>query len=134
MTGSRFLLRSVLATAVIAVASGACARADGGDTKAEGASGASTSAASGAVSPQPAVDIVNFVFEPKSLTVKAGATVTWTNQDTAVHSIKDTSAQATPVSPDLGKGETFSITYGQPGSYSYICGIHQYMTGSVQVV
>ena len=129
MTGSRFLIRSVAAAAVVIVASGACGGDDGGDTKADGAS-----SASGAVASEPAVDIVNFVFEPKSLTVKAGTTVTWTNEDTAVHSIKDTSPLATPVSPDLAKGATFTITYGQPGSHSYICGIHQYMTGSVQVL
>ena len=129
MTGSRFLIRSVAVAAVVIVASGACGADDGGDTKADGAA-----SASGAVAPEPTVDIVNFVFEPKSLTVKAGTTVTWTNEDTAVHSIKDTSPLATPVSPDLAKGATFTITYGQPGSYSYICGIHQYMTGSVQVL
>jgi plastocyanin len=130
MTGSRFLIRSVALAAVVVVASGACGADDGGDN----ANGASQSTASGAVSADPAVDIVNFVFDPKSLTVKAGSTVTWTNEDAAVHSIKDTSPLATPVSPDLGRGGTFSITYGEPGSYSYICGIHQYMTGSVQVI
>ena len=132
MTGSRFLIRSVVLAAVVVVASGACGSDDGGDAKADASK--PTASASGAVSPEPTVDIVNFVFEPKSLTVKAGTTVTWTNEDTAVHSIKDTSALATPVSPDLEKGATFTITYGQPGSYSYICGIHQYMTGSVQVL
>ena len=131
MTGSRFLIRSVALAGVVVVATGACTSDDGGDTKPDGIS---QSTAAGAVSPEPAVDIVNFVFEPKSLTVKAGTTVTWTNEDAALHSIKDTSALSTPVSPDLGQGATFSITYGQPGSYSYICGIHQYMTGAVQVV
>ena len=129
MTGSRFLIRSVVSAAVVVVASGACGSDDGGAT-----ADAPKSAASGSVSAEPAVDIVNFVFEPKSLTVKAGTSVTWTNEDTALHSVKDTSPLSTPVSPDLGKGATFSITYAQPGSYSYICGIHQYMTGSVQVV
>ena len=108
---------------MIVVASGACG--GGGDNKDDEKSG-------GAVS-EPAVKIVNFQFEPKALTVKAGTTVKWTNEDTATHSIKDTSPLTTPVSPDLGKGATFSITYGEPGSYSYICGIHQYMSGSVQV-
>jgi len=93
--------------------------------------GGKTGAASGAGGA--AVHIANFAFGPPTLTVKAGTTVTWTNQDTAVHSIKDTSLLATPVSPDLAQGGTFSITYGRPGSYSYICGIHNYMTGSVEV-
>lgn len=121
MTRHRWI-SSVIVCALIVVASGACG---GGDQKDDKESG-------GAVS-EPAVKIVNFQFEPKALTVKAGTAVKWTNDDTATHSIKDTSQLATPVSPDLGKGATFSITYGQPGSYSYICGIHQYMSGSVQV-
>ena len=79
------------------------------------------------------VQIVNFQFTPPNLTVKPGAKVTWRNGDTAVHSIKDTSPLATPISQDLGKDATFSITYALPGSYSYICGIHQYMTGTVTV-
>ncbi len=126
MTGNRFLIRSLVVAGVVVIASGACG---GDDKKPDGAK----SAASGAVPADPAVQIVNFQFKPQSLTVKAGTTVKWTNEDTAIHSIKDTSPLATPVSPDLGKGATFSITYGQPGSYSYICGIHQYMSGSVQV-
>ena len=123
MTQHRWL-SSLVVCSVIVVASGACG---GGDKKDDTKAG-------GEVSGEPAVKIVNFQFEPKTLTVKAGSTVKWTNEDTATHSIKDTSQLATPVSPDLvGKGSTFSITYGQPGSYSYICGIHQYMSGSVQV-
>ena len=123
MTRHRWLSSLVVCTLIV-VASGACGGGDKNDDKKAG----------GAVSGEPAVKIVNFQFEPKALTVKAGTTVKWTNEDTATHSIKDTSQLATPVSPDLvGKGSTFSITYGQPGSYSYICGIHQYMSGSVQV-
>jgi len=79
------------------------------------------------------VRIQNFEFKPKTISVKAGTKVTWKNDDTAIHDVKDTSPLATPVSPEMGKGDTFSITYPQPGTYSYICAIHPYMTGSVVV-
>jgi plastocyanin len=125
MTRHRWLILCSL----IVVTSGACGGGSG-DKKEQGAKTAN----SGTVSGEPAIQIQLFQFKPPSLTVKAGTRVTWRNEDTAVHSIKDTSPLATPVSPDLGKGATFSITYGEPGSYSYICGIHQYMTGSVTVV
>ena len=128
MTKSRFIIRSAVVAAVVVVASGACG--GGSDKKADGPK----ATAGGAVAAEPAVQIVNFQFKPSALTVKAGSTVKWTNEDTAVHGIKDTSPLATPVSPDMQKGDTFSITYGQPGTYSYICNIHQYMTGSVQVI
>lgn len=117
---------------VAALALGACG---GDDDKDSGATASSTKAAGqAALSGDAPVEIVNFEFEPKKVVVKPGTKVTWTNGDTAIHSVKDTSPLATPVSKDLNKGDTFSIAYDQPGSYPYICGIHQYMTGTVDVV
>ena len=88
----------------------------------------------GPQSGEPAIKIVNFEFKPQKLVVKPGTKVTWTNDDTNIHDIKDTSPLATPQSRELSKGDTFSITYGQPGPYTYVCGIHPYMSGSVEVV
>ena len=79
------------------------------------------------------VRITNFEFKPQTVVVKPGTKVTWTNADSSIHDIMDTSPLATPVSSSLNKGDTFSITYAQPGTYSYVCGIHPYMTGSVEV-
>ncbi len=80
------------------------------------------------------VRIANFAFYPQKLTVKPGTKVTWTNDDANLHDVKDTSPLNTPISHELSKGETFAITYNQAGSYSYVCGIHPYMIGSVEVV
>jgi plastocyanin len=80
------------------------------------------------------VRIANFEFKPQKVIVKPGTKVTWTNADSSIHDIKDTSPMGIPVSPSMSKGDTFSITYGEPGSYSYVCGIHPYMTGTVEVV
>jgi plastocyanin len=90
--------------------------------------------AAGPQSGEAAVRIVNFEFKPQKVDVKPGTKVTWTNDDTTIHDIKDTSPLATPQSRELSKGDTFSITYGQPGTYPYVCGIHPYMIGSVEVV
>ena len=116
---------------VALLALGAC----GKDSKKDSGASASTSSQGGAaLSGDAPVEILNFEFKPQTVTVKPGTKVTWTNGDSAIHSIKDTSALATPVSKDLGKSDTFSITYDKAGSYSYICGIHNYMTGTVDVV
>ena len=104
----------------------------GGGDKAEDAKPASSNKAP--LSGEAPVRIVNFEFKPKTVAVKPGTKVTWTNEDTHIHDVKDTSPLATPVSESLSKGATFSITYAQPGSYSYVCGIHPYMTGTVEVV
>ena len=80
-----------------------------------------------------AVTITEFVFRPSTVTVPTGGTVTWTNNDEAAHSIRDTSPMASPESKSLNRGDTFSITYPGAGTYSYVCGIHNYMQGSVEV-
>ena len=123
---------SLLVALVAVLALVGCGKSDKGGKEAK----PPPSSANGSVplSGNAPVDIVNFEFKPQKVVVKPGTTVTWTNRDTSIHDIKDTSPLATPQSKDLSKGDTFSITYGQPGSYSYICGIHQYMMGSVEVV
>jgi plastocyanin len=80
-----------------------------------------------------AVEIVDFAFTPTPLVVRPGGTVTWTNDDDAAHSISDTSPLRTATSKPLSKGEQFSITYSKAGTYPYVCGIHNYMQGSVEV-
>ena len=123
MTPSPTLAGPVVLALAVALGAGACG---GADTK-------KNQEAQVTAPGEGSVKIVSFQFTPQTVTVKPGTKVTWTNDDTAIHSIKDTSPLATPVSQDLGKDATFSITYDQPGTYSYICGIHQYMTGSVTV-
>ena len=127
------LHRSLLMVGLVAVlALGACGKDDKKDQGAKPP--ASSAQGSVPLSGHAPVDIVNFEFKPQTVTVKAGTKVTWTNRDTAIHSIKDTSPLATPVSKEMGKGDTFSITFPSAGSFSYICGIHTYMKGTVEVV
>jgi plastocyanin len=124
---SRIAAAALIAAAMTLVACGGGGGDGGGKDK------DAQPPAGGPQSGQTAISIKNFEFKPQKLDVKAGAKVTWTNDDTNIHEIKDTSPLATPQSPELSKGDTFSITYAQPGSYSYVCGIHPYMTGSVEV-
>ena len=81
----------------------------------------------------PAVAIENFSFVPAAITVPAGTTVTWTNLDTAPHTVTSTGSSAVLDSPTLHKGDTFRYTFQKAGTYPYICTIHPFMTGSVIV-
>lgn len=76
-----------------------------------------------------AVTIQNFTFNPATLTIKAGATVTWTNQDSATHRIKSDAFD----SSDLGNGQSFSFTFKNVGVFNYNCSIHPSMTGKIIV-
>lgn len=79
-----------------------------------------------------AVSINDFAFEPSTLTVKAGTTVTWTNLDTEAHTVRTT--KSTTVKSDvLATNATFSFTFANPGTYDYHCSIHPEMHGSVVV-
>jgi plastocyanin len=78
-----------------------------------------------------AIAIHNFAFGPNTITVAAGATVTWTNQDNEPHSVVmvDHSFRSTP----MDTGGHFSHTFAAPGQFRYFCGFHPQMTGVVIV-
>ena len=78
-----------------------------------------------------AVNIDNFAFAPASLTVTAGTTVTWTNHDEDPHNIVAEDGQFR--SPTMSSGGTFSYKFSTPGTFSYVCGIHPFMHGTVVV-
>ena len=79
--------------------------------------------------------IKNFAFSPANLTIKTGTTVTWLNQDEAVHQIEsDSKAQGVFLSDSLAYGESFTFTFTQPGTYTYHCTYHPTMKGAIIVV
>jgi plastocyanin len=78
------------------------------------------------------VIIDNFSFSPKTFTVPAGATVTWTNHDNMPHVIMSDDDQFNK-SPLLKTGQSFSNIFGTAGTYSYFCSIHPRMTGKIIV-
>jgi plastocyanin len=75
------------------------------------------------------VDIDNFAFTPATLTVTAGATVTWKNEGDSPDRIGD--KDGTFKSAALDTDDTFSHTFAAPGEYAYICTIHPYMVGNI---
>jgi len=88
-------------------------------------------AAVGAVASPATVKIDNFTFAPATLTVTAGTTVTWKNEDDSPHRIGD--KNGTFKSAALDTDDTFSHTFAAPGEYPYICTIHPYMAGKIIV-
>ena len=78
-----------------------------------------------------AVAIADFAFSPATLTVTAGDTVTWTNEDPVVHTATSTTGAFD--SGDLAQGESFSVTFTTPGTYAYLCTPHPSMSGQILV-
>ncbi len=84
------------------------------------------------------VNIQNFAFNPASITVPKGTTVTWVNQDSANHQIvsdaQGSIAQgALFTSNSLPKGASYSFKFDNTGTYPYLCSIHPSMKATVIV-
>ena len=77
------------------------------------------------------VSIDNFTFEPQRLTVKAGTTVTWVNQDDIPHALASNAKVFK--SKALDTDDKFSFTFATPGIYDYFCSMHPHMTGTIVV-
>ncbi len=78
------------------------------------------------------VTIKNFSFSPATLTVKSGTKVTWTNNDTAPHTVTSDSGNQLN-SSTLSPGQSFSYTFTDAGTIDYHCAIHPSMKGTVVV-
>ncbi len=78
------------------------------------------------------ISIANFSFGPASITVKAGTTVKWTNDDQVMHNIKSDDGSFTD-SANLNTGNSYEFKFDKPGTYNYSCGLHSSMHGQVIV-
>jgi plastocyanin len=77
------------------------------------------------------VPIQQYSFLPSELTVRAGSTVTWSNEDEAVHTV--TAADKSWDSGRIPIGGSFSQTFTTPGTYDFVCSIHAAMKGTITV-
>jgi plastocyanin len=92
----------------------------------------SGSAATSASSSGSSITISNFMFMPMSLSISPGATVKVTNKDSATHTLTATGGQFDTGNITQNQTKTFKAP-SKPGTYHYICNIHQYMMGTIVV-
>jgi plastocyanin len=93
---------------------------------------AASEAGAGGARANYAVEIRNFAFAPKDLSVPAGARIVWTNRDEEPHVVVSVGG-AFKSSPALDTNDSFSAVLAKPGTYSYYCGIHPVMVGRIVV-
>jgi plastocyanin len=91
--------------------------------------GGRAATASEAAGPQ--ILIQNFRFDPPTLEVPVGTTVTWMNKDEEIHVV--TSSQGLFRSPGLEGDQQFAHRFEKPGTYEYGCAIHPQMKGTIVV-
>lgn len=72
----------------------------------------------------------SYRFDPKVIEIEAGQTVTWTNEDNFTHTVQIDGQD----DREVGKGDSVSIEFDEPGTYHYVCTLHrQDMDGEVVV-
>ena len=113
----------VLAAALLLAACGS----GGGSASSSGSSSSGSAATS-----TKAITISNFMFSPMHAAVAPGSTVSVTNKDSVTHTLTATGGQFDTGDIDAGQTKTFTAPM-KPGTYSYICNIHQYMMGTIVV-
>ena len=72
----------------------------------------------------------SYRFDPQTIEIEAGDTVTWTNNDNFTHTVE------VDGQPDhkVGRGDSVSITFARAGTYHYVCTLHSHdMHGTVIV-
>lgn len=76
-------------------------------------------------------------FLPSTVEIGVGGMVTWTNDDTAAHTVTsgtvDSGPDGTFDSSIFMAGKTFEHTFDEAGEYDYFCVVHPWMTGKVIV-
>ena len=107
--------------ALCLVGSASAASNDAGDAPAAGTAGSTYR-----------IEIHDFAFAPKELTVPAGARIVWTNRDDEPHTIVSAAGTFKP-SRALDTDDSFSAVLDKPGTYAYFCGIHPMMVGKITV-
>lgn len=92
--------------------------------------------ASGATPPTETADVLveNFSFQPPAVSIVAGGSVTWTvGSDPEQHTVTPREAGAFEGSGQLFTGDTFTVTFEEPGTVEYFCSLHPTMVGTVEV-
>ena len=135
MTKLLALILACLALGLVAAGCGGDDDDDGG-----GGGGASTTEepAGGGGGGGTQVSMKNIQFAPKDLSVKAGETITFTNDEAVAHDVHKTSGPgpdfASGPTGGMQEGDTFKLTLDEPGKYDYVCDVHAPgMAGTITV-
>ena len=73
-----------------------------------------------------------YAFNPATITITKGTTVTWTNTTDAPHTVTSDNNAFTG-SSTLSQSQTFQMTFNTAGTFTYHCSIHSYMKATIIV-
>ena len=126
------MLKNTLTISLVLAALGIGLAACGGS----GTASQTTAAAKATITAPPIaaakVSVQDNTFKPGTIEVKAGDTITWTNNGAVAHTVTATDG-ANFDSGTLEPGKTFSFAADKPGTIHYVCNFHAGMQGTIEV-
>jgi plastocyanin len=131
------LFALILACLALGLVAAGCGGDDNSDSGGDGSS-QSEQPAGGGGGGGTEVSMENIQFSPKDLTVKAGETITFTDNEAIPHDVHKTSGPggdfASGPTGGMQQGDTFELTLDKPGKYEYVCNVHAPgMAGTITV-
>src|SRR5450759_2578598 len=127
---SRFITGITLLFTLLSISS-SCTKSSTYNTPSGNTTGSNTGSKGSSVPGANEVWIQNMTFDPSSITVTAGTTVTWTNKDAIGHTV--TSDSGFFDSGNIGTNGTYSYMFATEGTFNYHCKVHPAMIASVTV-
>jgi plastocyanin len=132
------LLALILACLALGLVAAGCGGDDDDDGGGGGGGNNEQPAGGGGGGGGTQVSMKNIQFSPKDLTVKAGETITFTNDEAVAHDVHKTSGPgkdfASGPTGGMQEGDTFELTLDKPGKYEYVCDVHAPgMAGTITV-
>ena len=129
------LLLACLAIGLVACGGDDDDESGGGDT---GGAATAEEPAAGGGGGGTEVSMASIQFDPKDVTVKAGETITFVNDESVPHDVHKSSGPgpdfASGPSGGMQEGDTFELTLDEAGSYEYVCDVHAPgMSGTITV-
>jgi plastocyanin len=128
----RFAMAAVVAALPLALA--ACGGDDDGNSGAGGGSGAGGDGTPTLVSVAPGPKRIvqdNLAFKPNTLAVYQGEKITFTNDESTIHTV---TINGKNESGTMKKGDVFEFTPDVPGRFAVTCDFHPQMKATIVVV
>jgi plastocyanin len=134
-TRSRLLAAALAAVAALSFAAcGDTTEPDDDSAAADEMSGEASPATDGSGGETVTVEIGDFLFDPDPIQVSAGDRVVWHNAHSQPHTSTGTGDQAWSSGTIAEGGDSEPVLFEAAGTYSYICALHPFMKGTVEVV
>jgi plastocyanin len=132
------LFALILACIALGLVAAGCGGDDNSSSGGGGGDGGASNSGESSGGGGAKVGMANVQFDPKDITVKAGETITFTNDESIPHDVHKTSGPGKDFSSgDTGgmqQGDTFELTLNEPGKYGYVCNVHAPgMAGTITV-